>query len=216
MTNIKSNFRINQKGFTLVELIVVLVILVILAAILIPAMLGYIDRSKSTQCIMDAEYVMKAAEAEAISAYASGDIVLNKPASGNALSRSNGNYPSIKKISKLLDSDSYGNAGNDSWRATNVIYSGFGFNDSRNDSAKIDTKKHFIIHISERAQILGMTFCDGHSVVRYSPETGYDVDTAECSKTDQVFNYICIGDEGKSFYNTMTKDGSNFFSKNGK
>ena len=34
-----------NKGFTLVELIVVLVILAILAAILVPALLGYIDRT---------------------------------------------------------------------------------------------------------------------------------------------------------------------------
>lgn len=36
----------NNKGFTLVELIVVLVILAILAAILVPALLGYVDRAK--------------------------------------------------------------------------------------------------------------------------------------------------------------------------
>ena len=38
--------RKKDKGFTLVELIVVLVILAILAAILVPALLGYIDRAK--------------------------------------------------------------------------------------------------------------------------------------------------------------------------
>lgn len=36
----------NNKGFTLVELIVVLVILATLAAILVPTLLGYIDRAK--------------------------------------------------------------------------------------------------------------------------------------------------------------------------
>ncbi|MBQ1326631.1 MAG: type II secretion system protein, partial [Eubacterium sp.] len=36
----------NNKGFTLVELIVVLVILAILAAVLVPALLGYIDKAK--------------------------------------------------------------------------------------------------------------------------------------------------------------------------
>ena len=39
----------NNKGFTLVELIVVLVILAILAAILVPALLGYIDKARASQ-----------------------------------------------------------------------------------------------------------------------------------------------------------------------
>lgn len=37
----------NKKGFTLVELIVVLVILAILAALLIPALTGYIDKARN-------------------------------------------------------------------------------------------------------------------------------------------------------------------------
>ena len=41
----------NNKGFTLVELIVVLVILAILAAILVPALLGYIDRAKQQKSV---------------------------------------------------------------------------------------------------------------------------------------------------------------------
>ena len=40
------NIKENNNGFTLVELIVVLVILSILAAILVPALLSYIDEAK--------------------------------------------------------------------------------------------------------------------------------------------------------------------------
>ena len=41
----------NKKGFTLVELIVVLVILAILAALLIPALTGYIDKANKEKVI---------------------------------------------------------------------------------------------------------------------------------------------------------------------
>ena len=46
--------KMENKGFTLVELIVVLVILAILAAILVPALLGYIDRAKEKQYVLNA------------------------------------------------------------------------------------------------------------------------------------------------------------------
>lgn len=41
---------LNQKGFTLVEVIVVLVIIAILAAVVIPTLTGYIDKSKESVC----------------------------------------------------------------------------------------------------------------------------------------------------------------------
>ncbi len=53
----------NDKGFTLVELIVVLVILAILAAILVPALLGYIDKAKEKQITTNAEAAYVAAQA---------------------------------------------------------------------------------------------------------------------------------------------------------
>jgi prepilin-type N-terminal cleavage/methylation domain-containing protein len=53
-----------NKGFTLVELIVVLVILAILAAILVPALLGYIDRAKGQQIVLNARCCMTAAQTE--------------------------------------------------------------------------------------------------------------------------------------------------------
>ncbi len=62
--------RCNNRGFTLVELIVVLVILAILAAILVPALLGYIDRAKNQQLIVNGNNILKAVQAEASRGYA--------------------------------------------------------------------------------------------------------------------------------------------------
>lgn len=62
----------DNKGFTLVELIVVLVILAILAAILVPALLGYIDRAKQQQIVLNAKSCYTAAQAELSSMYGQG------------------------------------------------------------------------------------------------------------------------------------------------
>ena len=64
--------KTNNKGFTLVELIVVLVILAILAAILVPALLGYIDKAREKQITTNAEAAYVAAQALATEAYGKG------------------------------------------------------------------------------------------------------------------------------------------------
>ena len=52
----------NNKGFTLVELIVVLVILAILAAILVPALLGWIDKAREKSVTSNAEAALVATQ----------------------------------------------------------------------------------------------------------------------------------------------------------
>lgn len=69
MKRTQMEYRKN-KGFTLVELIVVLVILAILAAILVPALLGYIDKAKREQLIIQGRSVMNAAQTVATEGYA--------------------------------------------------------------------------------------------------------------------------------------------------
>lgn len=63
--------RMDSSGFTLVEVIVVLVILAILAAILIPAYTGYIDRAHEKAAIAECRQVVLASQGVASELYAS-------------------------------------------------------------------------------------------------------------------------------------------------
>ena len=60
----------SKKGFTLVELIVVLVILAVLAAMLVPALVGYIDRARAEKEYQTAATVYAAAQAVITEKYA--------------------------------------------------------------------------------------------------------------------------------------------------
>lgn len=60
-----------KRGFTLVELIVVLVILAILAALLIPALTGYIDKAKKDQVIAETRMLHEAVQTEMAEIYGS-------------------------------------------------------------------------------------------------------------------------------------------------
>ena len=63
----------SKKGFTLVELIVVLVILAVLAAMLVPALIGYIDRARAEKEYQTAATVYGAAQAVITEKYAKDD-----------------------------------------------------------------------------------------------------------------------------------------------
>ena len=69
-----------DKGFTLVELIVVLIILAILAAILIPTLTGYIDKAKNGKYLSNAKACKDAAQAKFVEQYGiNGEVALDYP-----------------------------------------------------------------------------------------------------------------------------------------
>ena len=93
----------NNKGFTLVELIVVLVILAILAAILVPALLGYIDRSKAANCAINKNSLVKAAISLYVMAYGKSKTVTDDASFDKYLStRINTLYEDAKPTSGTL------------------------------------------------------------------------------------------------------------------
>lgn len=70
MIALQQKRRSKKGGFTLVELIVVLVILAILAALLIPALTGYINRAKEKQIVAETRQCVMAAQTLYDEAYA--------------------------------------------------------------------------------------------------------------------------------------------------
>lgn len=65
----RNNLKKNKKGFTLVEVIVVLVILAILAAILVPAMIGWINKANEKTAVVEGRNVLLALQTVASDTY---------------------------------------------------------------------------------------------------------------------------------------------------
>ena len=63
--------KMNKKGITLVEVIVVLIIMAVLAGILVASYTGYIDKAKNDAALVEARAVYLAASTKYHEAYAS-------------------------------------------------------------------------------------------------------------------------------------------------
>lgn len=92
------NRKHKNKGFTLVELIVVIVILAILAAILVPSLLGWIDKSRESKYLLDARNAVMATQSVLVENYASAS--LDESDAGNTFLTANKD-----KILEIADMD---------------------------------------------------------------------------------------------------------------
>ena len=177
-----------QKGFTLVELIVVLAILAVLAAIMVPSLTEYIDKAKNTQLISIARSVYTAAQVEVSEAYARGEIEVK--AEGNDRP-AEGNFPSIRNIVENSEMKDWGFAGQDyvDYRGTvKYFVNGFGFQNNNN------AKYHFKVLVSKDGKIEQLSVCSGDKIATLNDDE-FVVTPSNCPdghKNSTLFNYIFI------------------------
>lgn len=77
MKNILTNLK-KRKGFTLVEVIIVLVIIAILMAVLIPSLAGYIDKANEKSSMANCRNFVMAAQTIASETYGTGSANVEK------------------------------------------------------------------------------------------------------------------------------------------
>lgn len=127
MIALQQKRRSKKGGFTLVELIVVLVILAILAALLIPALTGYIDRAKEKSAVAETRQCVMAAQTLYDESYAANNTASKPTAAAiKKLADVNGTVKDgddltfeNSKVSKLIYTASNGKTITYTWDTTN-------------------------------------------------------------------------------------------------
>jgi type IV pilus assembly protein PilA len=95
INKMQMGMRKNKKGFTLVEVIVVLVILAILAAILIPSMIGWIDKANDKTALVEGRSVKLAAQTIASEVYGGNTSEATTPSQIKSLAEVSGTVASV-------------------------------------------------------------------------------------------------------------------------
>lgn len=121
----------NKKGFTLIELIVVIAIIGVLAALLVPSMVGYVNKAKDATALSDARTAYTAAQA----ACTTTNTVPNAVTTYTTASAS-----PLKDAIELL-----GNTGDKltsitvdtKGNVTKIIYNGFEYDPINNEATKV-------------------------------------------------------------------------------
>ena len=102
MKNYLKHLKYNKKGFTLIEMIVVIAIIGVLAAILVPSLSGYVNSAKATKSSANARTFYTAAQAAVTSLETS-----SSPVGTGTYSK--GKSPELdNKIAELLGATNYG------------------------------------------------------------------------------------------------------------
>ena len=86
-----------KKGFTLIELMAVIAIIAILAAVLVPTVSGYIERSKKTAIITQVRNVVSAVETHNATESKAGNLLV--------VDKTNSKNPTLSDIKKAVGND---------------------------------------------------------------------------------------------------------------
>ena len=78
MSAIKRRFGKNEKGFSLVEMIVVIAIMIILISMLVPNVVGYIEKTEKLSALNTVKVMVNAMEVTLVEHALSGEVRINK------------------------------------------------------------------------------------------------------------------------------------------